>query len=129
MTKQKRVILEELERVRTHPTADELYGIVRKRIPRISLGTVYRNLEMLAASGRIRTIRTCGKQRRFDADLSDHVHASCIRCGKIKDLPGGFPIGRLDGNLDESEFTYIATRIEIIGICGDCKREEETREG
>jgi len=129
MTRQRRVILEELGRMPMHPTADELFGIVRKKIPKISLGTVYRNLEKLAASGRIRMIRTCGKQMRFDADLSDHMHTSCIRCGKIQDLRGEFPAIRFDGNPGETGFTRIATRIEVIGICGDCRKEEQTREG
>lgn len=54
MTRQRAVILEELRKTATHPTADELYSIVRRRLPRISLGTVYRNLDFLADSGEIR---------------------------------------------------------------------------
>ena len=51
MTRQRRVILEELRNVNTHPSADEVYEMVRKRLPRISLGTVYRNLELLCSQG------------------------------------------------------------------------------
>ena len=54
MTRQRAVILEELRKVKTHPTADELNSIVRERLPRISLGTVYRNLDFLADTGEIR---------------------------------------------------------------------------
>ncbi len=53
ITRQRRVILEELRRVNNHPSADEIYEIVRRRMPRISLGTVYRNLEMLTELGEI----------------------------------------------------------------------------
>jgi Fur family ferric uptake transcriptional regulator len=56
MTRQRRVILEELRKVNTHPSADEIYEIVRKRLPRISLGTVYRNLEILSESGDIQKL-------------------------------------------------------------------------
>ncbi|MGE5577510.1 MAG: Fur family transcriptional regulator, partial [Syntrophothermus sp.] len=51
MTRQRQIILEELKNVTTHPTADEVYEMVRRRLPRISLGTVYRNLELLAEEG------------------------------------------------------------------------------
>ena len=60
MTRQRAVILEELRKVKTHPTADELYSIVRERLPRISLGTVYRNLDFLADTGEIRRLEAAG---------------------------------------------------------------------
>ena len=130
MTRQRRVILEELRRLSTHPTADEMYGIVRKRIPKISLGTVYRNLEMLAETGTIRIVRTCGRQMRFDADLSDHVHAVCVRCGKVIDMPGASPAVHpgIPGPAG-SGFRQIATRTEIIGVCADCTGGEAECEG
>ena len=53
MTHQRRLILDELKKLKTHPTADEIYVIVRKKMPRISLGTVYRNLEILSETGQI----------------------------------------------------------------------------
>ncbi|MGC8659306.1 MAG: Fur family transcriptional regulator, partial [Desulfomonilaceae bacterium] len=53
-TSQRRIILEELAKLKTHPTANEVYEVVRKRLPKISLGTVYRNLELLSESGSIR---------------------------------------------------------------------------
>ena len=56
MTRQRMVILEELKRVRSHPTADELYGMVRDRLPKVSLATIYRNLDMLAREGIIQKI-------------------------------------------------------------------------
>ena len=66
MTHQRRIILEELRNTRSHPTADEVYEIVRKRIPKISLGTVYRNLELLSESGVIQKLEIGGTQKRFD---------------------------------------------------------------
>ena len=67
MTSQRRVILEELAKVATHPTADELYQQVRRRLPRISLGTVYRNLEVLASAGKVSKVCPADRQRRFGA--------------------------------------------------------------
>ena len=66
MTRQRMVILEELRKVKTHPTADELYAMVRTRMPRISLGTVYRNLDFLTESKEILKLESAGSIRRFD---------------------------------------------------------------
>ena len=67
-TKQREVIVEELTRLRTHPSADELYAIVKKRLPRISLGTVYRNLDLLSREGVVHRLEVGGSQMRFDGD-------------------------------------------------------------
>ena len=68
MTYQREIILEELKKTKTHPTADELYTTVRQRIPHISLATVYRNLETLANSGLVRKLEVIGRQKRFDGN-------------------------------------------------------------
>ncbi len=88
MTTQRRVILEELKKMHTHPTADEVYHAVRKRLPRISLGTVYRNLDMLSASGEIAKLDKCGSQFRFDGDTAGHYHIRCVKCGRVDDVEG-----------------------------------------
>ena len=68
-TAQREAILEELRSVDTHPTADELYVMLRRRMPQISLGTVYRNLEQLSQLGVIQKLATTGKQKRFDGNV------------------------------------------------------------
>jgi Fur family ferric uptake transcriptional regulator len=69
MTRQRKVILEEIRKTDSHPTADELYQRVRQRLPHVSLGTIYRNLETLAASGLIQKLEMGGSQKRFDGNL------------------------------------------------------------
>ena len=66
MTNQRRVILEELRKVHTHPTVDELYTIVKARMPHISLGTVYRNLDLLTETGEVLKLDSAGSMRRYD---------------------------------------------------------------
>ena len=68
-TNQRRVIMEELRKLKCHPTADELYGIVKQRLPKISLATVYRNLGLLADAGEIRRIELAEPLRRR------HIHS------------------------------------------------------
>jgi Fur family transcriptional regulator, ferric uptake regulator len=120
-TKQRRLILEELRKVFTHPTADEIYGMVRSRMPRISLGTVYRNLEMLAAHGLIQKIDTSGTQRRFDGNPIPHYHIRCMACGKVDDIPGK-AIQSIDEVIQElSDYEIWGHRLEFRGLCPQCR--------
>jgi Fur family ferric uptake transcriptional regulator len=124
-TRQRRVIVEELERIRSHPTATELYQIVRKRLPHISLGTVYRNLEVLSHSGKIVTLQLAGSEKRFDGRTDRHYHIRCLTCGRVDDLPIQ-PIQAIDEALQSvTEFEVVSYRIEFLGICGCCKRTKQ----
>jgi len=124
MTKQREVILEELKKCKTHPSADEIFDRVRKRIPRISLGTVYRNLEILSDIGLIKKLDTAGTQKRFDGDLGTHYHVRCTCCGRIMDLP--------DEEMDSvrvtlpsfSDFDITGFTVEFKGICNCCRTDE-----
>ena len=121
MTKQRQVILEELRMMHDHPTADELYERVRVRMPRISLGTVYRNLEMLAGSGMIRRLENTGSQMRFDGDLNAHPHIKCISCGRIEDIDAEPETTECDQQLIAgSGFRLVERRVEYIGVCPAC---------
>ena len=120
MTRQRRVILEELRKVNTHPSADEIYEIVRKRLPRISLGTVYRNLEILSDSGDIQKLETGCSLKRFDGNLSEHCHIRCVRCDRIADAPM-LPELEIDlERLDSTDFKIIGHRLEFLGVCSIC---------
>lgn len=123
MTPQRKILLEELRKLRTHPTADELYEVVRRRLPHISLGTVYRNLEILSRTGIIRKIELGGTQKRFDGDLEIHQHIRCTECGRIEDLPGNDSVTQCDMELiEQTGYEVIERRVEFIGICPDCRK-------
>ncbi len=78
MTRQRQVILEELRHMNTHPGADEIHEVVRRRLPRISLGTVYRNLDILCELGEIQKLEFGGTLKRFDGDPGAHYHIRCV---------------------------------------------------
>lgn len=120
MTTQRQVILDELSKLKTHPTAGELCDIVRKRLPRISLGTVYRNLEILSRVGMIQKINTAGQEMRFDGDTSLHYHIRCVDCGRVADVMLDAPHG-LDAMAEEvSDFDILGHSLEFVGRCPDC---------
>ena len=121
ITKQRQIILDELCGVKTHPTADELYQMVRKRLPKISLGTVYRNLEILADCGIIQKLDIGGTQKRFDGDASVHYHVRCGQCGRVDDLalPPDFNVEKAASRL--TSFRILRHRLEFSGVCPDCQ--------
>jgi Fe2+ or Zn2+ uptake regulation protein len=128
MTKQRRVILETLRKHNIHPTADTLYEMVRKQMPRISLGTVYRNLEILTALGEIQTLELSGSQKRYDGVPQKHYHIRCLHCGRVDDAPIA-PLNRLEDDLYESTvYTIMGHRLEFIGLCPECSKDEQIRQ-
>ena len=122
ITRQRRIILDELRKTTTHPTADEVYERVRKAIPRISLGTVYRNLQTLAAEGEIGELIDCGRMR-FDWDTSEHNHIRCLACGRIDDLKVKLPAGIPDQKSGLDGYEVLGYKVEFAGICPSCARE------
>jgi len=120
MTRQRRVILEELRKVNTHPSADEVYEIVRKRLPRISLGTVYRNLEILSESGDIQKLEPGCSLKRFDGNPYEHCHIRCVHCDRIADAPMEADLEIDLGKVNSSDFEIIGHRLEFFGLCPEC---------
>ncbi|MEG6506043.1 Fur family transcriptional regulator [Nitratidesulfovibrio sp. 1201_IL3209] len=119
MTKQRMVILEELRRVHSHPTADEIYGMVRQRLPRISLGTVYRNLDLLAESGDILKLESAGSQKRFDGNITPHQHVRCTQCGRVGDVMEPVRVPDITGARAPG-FIILSGRVEFEGVCEGC---------
>ena len=123
-TVQRDAILAELRSVKTHPTADELYAALRVRMPQISLGTVYRNLEQMSQAGMIRKLETAGRQKRFDGDLSPHHHMRCRICGAVSDiLPG--ELGGVDAAIRNllPSLGCDSFHLELSGVCRNCKNK------
>ena len=111
-TQQRQVILEELRGLTSHPTAADLYQMVRTRLPKISLGTVYRNLELLAEIGEIQKVEMPGPEARFDGNADDHPHVRCVNCGRVDDL--GEAIDGLADLVAGSRFPH-PSGYEILG--------------
>src|SRR5210317_60295 len=123
MTSQRQVILEELQKVKSHPTASELYDMVRKRLPRIGLGTIYRNLELMAESGIILKLEVGGTQKRFDATIEDHYHIRCTNCGRVDDI--NIEVQENINKIAARSCNYkvLGHHIEFSGICKECSQK------
>jgi Fur family ferric uptake transcriptional regulator len=122
LTTQRQIILEELSKVKTHPTASELYDMVRKRLPRIGLGTVYRNLELMADNGMILKIEVGGTQKRFDAMTDPHYHIRCSVCGKVDDMNVPVLDNLVNSAAESSAYEILGHNVEFTGVCPTCQK-------
>ena len=121
-TRQRQLILEQLQAVTSHPTAVELYELVRRRLPKISLGTVYRNLDLLTRMGMVQKLEYSSGDARFDANTAPHDHLRCVRCGRVDDTMA--PPLDLARPVDDDLHGYqvIGHRLEYLGICPRCRQ-------
>ncbi len=124
VTRQKEAILRAALSSGDHPTADMIYAAVRRELPRISLGTVYRNLQRLVDEGRMSLAPVqdeSGRSARFDPETRPHDHFVCERCKRIYDLArdGG---GAVDvGAFERRGFHVAAHTLALYGVCPECR--------
>lgn len=117
-TKQLEVIWKVVRGAATHPTADQIYEKVRKSVPNISLGTVYRNLQKLTDQGKLRVV-TVDRAQRFDPAVQPHDHFICEKCGQVYDI---FSEGQklLPASLPRQISAVTSHRLELYGRCRRC---------
>ena len=128
MTRQREMILEEIRRAKSHPSADEVYWMVRKRLPRISLGTVYRNLEILSELGKIRKLDLGGDSKRYDWDTNMHYHIRCLECGQVDNAPIA-PLKTVEDELHQATvYTIIGHKLVFEGLCPACTQKAASGE-
>lgn len=128
-SRQREAIKEFLSTRKDHPTADTVYTEVRKEFPNISLGTVYRNLTLLADMGEIAKINVGDGIDHFDPDTSVHYHFQCKSCGCVQDLELEEiekieKINELAARYFEGEITGSVTY--FYGLCGKCKKSQSS---
>ncbi|MFX1519152.1 MAG: Fur family transcriptional regulator [Promethearchaeota archaeon] len=121
LTEPREIILEELIKA-DHPNANEIYMKVRERHPKISMGTIYRNLKFLKKLGLIYELEHAGgSPGRFEIGPPDHSHFVCEKCGTIFDIDD--QIGKLKEQKIEEELGVVIThhRTEFFGFCKECR--------
>ena len=123
-TRQREAILNILRDADSHPTADRIYDEVRKTIPNISKGTVYRNLKILKETGKISELNLDGTVSRYEDKKDGHYHFRCEKCGKIFDLDE--PVNHaLDEKIaKKTGFTVSYHQLEFRGLCKECQSKQ-----
>ncbi len=127
----RRIVLEVVRATDSHPTAEWVHGMVRRRLPRVSLGTVYRNLRLLVAAGLVN--ERPGPHARFDGNVSRHHHFTCTGCGRIVDVAGVLAEAQARAlcarvaSLTGLGITH--QRFEFYGRCRACQTRARRRAG
>lgn len=121
-SKQREIVLDILRKSYTHPTSEEIFSEAREIDSNISLGTVYRNLEILTEDQIIEKIPTSAGKDRYDLKKSKHHHAICDKCGKVIDFNCNIDMKKLQKEINtQVGFTLNQDEIRITGICENCK--------
>ena len=116
-SRQRELIIGIIKGRKDHPTADMIYNTARELEPNISLGTVYRNLKLLADEGVIITLETEDKRLHYDGDISRHSHFICNKCGRIVDL---FRPAETPSEIKDAGLTVTGEKCVYYGLCNCC---------
>ena len=120
-SKQKEAILRVLKRTPLHPTAEWMYEQVKKEIPHISLGTVYRNLRVLKQEGQITELDHAGTVSKFDGNTRNHNHFRCEQCGYVFDVEEPVDNESEARLAQKTGFKVFYHRMEFRGLCRNCQ--------
>lgn len=123
-TVQREIVLKAVYNLKNHPTAEEIYEVIRIDNPSISRGTVYRNLGILAAENMIRKISVPEGPGHYDHKCHKHYHAKCVKCGCVNDvvLPSLDIMNQVNGCENMKILDY---DILFEGICSSCQKNYE----
>lgn len=125
LTPQRLAIYQTLAGDDTHPGAEDIYRRIKPDIPSLSLGTVYRTLELFEEHSLVTRVHAFSDQARFDANLDAHHHLVCVRCRRVIDFEDSrleeLPVqpGSVDG------FHVLSHRIHLLGYCRNCQSASE----
>lgn len=120
-SKQRELILQTLQENMIHPTAEQLFKLVRQKDPTVSLATVYRNLNLLSENGTIKKINGLEEMSHFDHNLIPHHHFICKKCRKVFDIYQSFAIDTPEKCLQDEKFKIEECEIFFRGICQECQ--------
>ncbi len=123
LTPQRLAILKCLDGNETHPSAEDIYRVVRKRFPTMSFATVYNTLELLREKGGLRALTIDPKRRRYDPDTSPHHHLICLGCRKVVDVHADVT-AELPQEMSQG-FDITGSHTEFYGLCPACKKEKQ----
>jgi len=126
-THQRQVVYEAVVASHGHRSPEQIYAAVRKRIPSISLATVYNNLRLFVEHGLLREVTPHASTLRVDGNLNPHHHLVCSRCKLVQDIEGDFIDFKRLSPLLPKGFDLTQPLVEVFGLCSRCREKSEGR--
>ncbi len=118
---QHEVIYETLKSTTAHPDVETILTMVKDKLPGVGMATVYRNLHALVVEGKVVTLETSLGSVHYDADVSDHAHFVCRKCGCISDLFIGSPLAEM---VEKLGYRVEQEKSILYGLCPDCAKND-----
>jgi Fur family peroxide stress response transcriptional regulator len=125
MTPQRAEIIRLLDGNSSHPSAEEIYGLIANKLPGLSFATVYNTLQSLLRAGKIAEVRIDPSRSRFDPGTHHHGHLMCVECGRITDLPPSRPAAPKGA---PRGFKVLRSVSNFYGVCAGCAKKEGRKE-
>ena len=122
MTRQREAVYGHLRESGRHPTAEEVYLAVKRELPRISLATVYKNLEALVNCGLAVKVTAGDGAARYELRTDHHYHSRCLGCGMMVDLEPEAEVVLPNVVKVPRGFEVAQYRVEVVGYCGGCRK-------
>ena len=121
LTSHRRAVLEALEEANGHPSAEDIYLIVKKKNPRVALGTVYQALSVLEEIGVVDSKHWSESPTRYDLNVQPHLDIRCARCGEVSEIPS-VELGELEKRIrNNTPYEVTRTTIVVEGLCPSCR--------
>lgn len=127
-TRQRDRLLDYLRASEAHPTAAQIHGDLVRELPQLSIGTVYRNLDVLISEGLVEAVPVPGGATRYDGNPYPHHHFLCDRCGDIVDVELPVPRGLRRRLLERHALRARSVSIEFHGLCPVCEERVDGRD-
>lgn len=122
ITPQRRAILNIIQKQGGHLSADEIYHLARREVPRLSLSTVYRTLELLKDLDVVSELHLAGDYYRYEAQSGEHQHLVCLNCGKVVEFQCTHSTKIHQRLADQHGFKITSSRVELFGYCEECSK-------
>jgi Fe2+ or Zn2+ uptake regulation protein len=120
LTSQRRAVLEALSKAKGHPSAEDVYLIVKRENPRVALGTVYQALSVLEEVGVIGSKHWAESPTRYDLNVEPHLDIRCVRCGEVSEVPG-VALGAVEEQIrDNTPYRVTHSAMVVEGLCPAC---------
>ena len=120
-TRQLSAVADVVNAAHDHPSAEEVHRRVRRKLPRVSLGTVYRNLQKLAAQHQIRVVQLADRAARYDGMMEEHDHFMCEQCGTVSDLVRRRSAWPASPDLGRAGYVVRSHALTFYGLCPKCR--------
>lgn len=118
-SEKRRAIYELLHETSKHPSAEWIYNALKPRFPRLSLGTVYRNLQRFKQEGKVQSLVVVDGLERFDGNILEHSHFICDKCGAIVDVDITLP-DDVGLSVEQDGFHVTVRQLFLRGLCPEC---------